>query len=442
MNDSFEHLDNAETADLFSAAVEGALDAEAHQRLAELILHDAEARRAYLRLMNLHGLLHWQQGHSQRVQGSEYKVQERVRSWEFGMRGWRALAALVALAVTAWFLLPLGTSTPHSAFRTPHSPIALLSNSSDATWGQSTLPTRLGSDLSAGTLHLVAGSAQIMFNSGAVVDLAAPCTFELTGPNRGYLHRGTLSAYVPEPARGFTVDFHTGNQLVDLGTEFTLRVRDPHAADIWVQRGSIELVTPTRRQMLTAGYGLAIVGDITEPLTDALPPAGLAAINRTVRFDADHIHPYANQDGQNETRTEFAIHDGGLTLQLMGNAWKTVDAPCQVVKDTVIEFQFRTDHPGEIHGIGFDAPGQAYGLVQFFGTERRDSVPHLASPDSASDWITMRVPIGRYFTGRFDRLLLANDDDTDAAAESWFRNVRIFTPQRSDDAEATPQSRE
>ncbi|QNN23823.1 hypothetical protein HED60_16620 [Planctomycetales bacterium ZRK34] len=440
MTDVFEHLDNQANAELFSAAVEGTLDAEAHQRLAELILHDAEARRAYLRLMNLHGLLHWQQGHAAPAPAIEPESTPTLRRSRSVWSRYAA-AAILAMALTAWFTI--WATNPQTTISDPKSAaIALLSNASGATWGESTLPTRLGSELSTGTLNLVSGSAQIMFNSGAVVDLAGPCTFELIEPNRGYLHHGLLSAYVPEQARGFTVDFHHRNQLVDLGTEFTLRVSDPQTADIWVQRGSIELITATRRQMLTAGYGLAIIGDNTEPLTNALPLAGLASINRIVHFEDTHIHAYEGQDGQNDSRSEYRIHDDGLTLQLIGNAWKTIELPYQVQKDTVIEFQFRTDHPGEIHGIGFDAPGPAYGLVQFFGSEQRASVPRITAPDSASDWNTVRVPIGRYLTGRFSHLLLANDDDSNAAAESWFRNVRIFTPLHDEQDEKSTQTRD
>jgi hypothetical protein len=73
-----------------------------------------------------------------------------------------------------------------------------------------------------------------------VVDLIGPCEFEMTGPNRGKLATGRIAAYVPERARGFTLDLPNGGRLVDLGTRFELRV-DETGSTLQVFEGRVEL---------------------------------------------------------------------------------------------------------------------------------------------------------------------------------------------------------
>ncbi len=133
------------------------------------------------------------------------------------------------------------------------------------------------------------------------------------------------------------------------------------------------------------------------------------------------------QDGQEGTPTRFEIADAGDTLHVAGNAWKTFIFPCDVTEKTVIEFEFRSRGTAQIHAIGFDMPGEAYGIVQFMGTEKRPSVPRLPQMlEAADDWRTITVPIGRFYQGWCTRLLFVNDDDVSASSASWFRNVRVY----------------
>jgi len=99
-------------------------------------------------------------------------------------------------------------------------------------------------------MHLKSGSAQIMFHSGAVVDLTSPCEFELTGPNRGRLTAGSLEALVPDRATGFTVDLPGGESMIGLGARFKLHVDQDRSSLLRVIEGAVELRSPageTRR---------------------------------------------------------------------------------------------------------------------------------------------------------------------------------------------------
>jgi hypothetical protein len=104
-----------------------------------------------------------------------------------------------------------------------------------------TAPVTLGGELPPGILQLESGVAQVMFKSGAVVDLSGPCTFDMTESNRGRLLNGTLEAYVPPAARGFTVEVRDVLRVIDLGTRFRLAA-DADRVQVQVDEGQVQVV--------------------------------------------------------------------------------------------------------------------------------------------------------------------------------------------------------
>jgi len=262
MTDPLHILDDTDAAALLRAAVEGTLDAETHAQLAARIAGEPQVRDAYLRLMHLHAMLHWQQGAgvdlhesgiSARAENSKLEVRNskqnrplaharagEASSFEFRASSLTlALAAAILLAATAWFTLPL-SSNPQSEIDNPQSPsVALLTNTDNAVFAASPAPMNLGGSLPAGPIRLTSGSAQIMFASTAMVDLTGPCEFEMTGPNRGRLTSGSLEAFVPENAKGFTVDLPGGARVIDRGTRFTIDAEDTGTIRLHVFEGQV-----------------------------------------------------------------------------------------------------------------------------------------------------------------------------------------------------------
>ncbi|QNN20892.1 FecR domain-containing protein [Planctomycetales bacterium ZRK34] len=422
---------NQSVNQLIGAVVEGVADEAQRRQLTELLQHDPEARRAYLNHAQLQAELLWRYTIADVQSPITLTDQPQARAVAPRRRFIRPLAAcaaaaaVITIAALLWYGLPEHADAPNEQ---PHNPtVATLTNTEHATFDDSSDPMHLGNNLPSGPFQLAAGSAQIMLNSGAMVDLSGPCDIDLTGPNQASLHRGMFTAYVPPRAQGFTVDFPGPGgtyRIVDRGTEFTLNVQSVNGSDLWVHQGSVELITPTTQMTLKAGESVSIRGDEIRRYIEPQTKRG-----RLVRFDADGIEPYLSafpQDGHRGTPTAFHVLDNGLTLHLVGNVWKTYKLPYNVTRRTVIEFEFRTDRPGEIHAIGFDTGKMPYGAVQFFGPEQRDNFPHIAYPESVGDWTTVRVPIGEHFRGKFKRLLLVNDDDASAVAESWYRNIRIY----------------
>lgn len=97
---------------------------------------------------------------------------------------------------------------------------------------------QIGSRLKQGVYVLDAGAIQIAFDQGAAVIIEAPAEFELLNGNAGRLTRGQLVAQVPVSAHGFQIDTPTA-EIVDLGTEFGVRVLDVGHTEMMVFDGEI-----------------------------------------------------------------------------------------------------------------------------------------------------------------------------------------------------------
>jgi len=249
---------HAELWDLVEAVIIGRASEAQHEQLDAMIIENDDAARFYAAYMDLHATLAWRR--RTRVQGLGFRVQGkptptlRPSPLRRGRSVWYAAAALLTLAITAWFLLSPEPRTlnpePTTAQR-----VAMLTGADEARWSRDSMPARPGGELPTGPLELAAGRAQVMFHSGAVVDLTGPCRFEMIGHNHGRLTRGRIESYVPDTARGFTVDVPGGGQIVDLGTQFDLHVDPAGDSHVTVLEGIVRMqrIGRTTGLTLTAG---------------------------------------------------------------------------------------------------------------------------------------------------------------------------------------------
>ena len=92
---------------------------------------------------------------------------------------------------------------------------------------------------------------------GVVATLTGPADLELITPERAFLRRGLMIPYVPPSARGFTVLSPQG-QVVDLGTQFALRVGKGGGPHLHVIEGKVAVATgamgDSTAKSLTTGY--------------------------------------------------------------------------------------------------------------------------------------------------------------------------------------------
>jgi len=268
---------------LLSALTEGPLDADQRAALNDLLRRDPARIEAYIDHLALHSLLRTElcapqpialtgiQGLGIRDQGSGPRDQNKTSPMASPRAVGVALAATILLAVTVWFALP-DFSNPQSEIRNPQSfaSVATLTNTTNAAFADTAAPMRLGGSLPAGPIHLTSGKAQIMFASTAVVDLTGPCEFEMTGPNRGRLTSGTLEAFVPENAQGFTVDLPDGSKIVDLGTAFRVKVDELGQSSVRVHSGTVLWTTdgPDGESVRISAGRIARMVEVAPKLTD------------------------------------------------------------------------------------------------------------------------------------------------------------------------------
>jgi len=123
-----------------------------------------------------------------------------------------------------------------------HRVVAELGNSVHAKWAE----TPDSNGLRSGTLELREGVAEITFKQGTRVLIQAPCEFDLLSTNRMELMGGSVTAFVPEQARGFRV-MTPQSEIVDFGTEFGVAVAPSTAYEVHVFKGRVGLEPDPRR---------------------------------------------------------------------------------------------------------------------------------------------------------------------------------------------------
>ncbi len=156
-------------------------------------------------------------------------------------------------------------------------------------------------------------------------------------------------------------------------------------------------------------------------------PVGSVPAN-AIDFDDFTVGSYGSQDVNS---TSWAKHDGGTTLELTGNTWKTISLNYDVTASTVIEFDYRsTGNEPEIGGVCFDndttlSSDQTW---KVFGTQAYGVTTYDDYTGTA--WKHYTIPVGQTLTaGSYTYLVFLNDMDSGSGANSWFRNVVVYDTQ-------------
>jgi hypothetical protein len=150
-------------------------------------------------------------------------------------------------------------------------------------------------------------------------------------------------------------------------------------------------------------------------------------IYEQIDFSTLNLSGYSGQDNGGTS----SVQDGGTTLELTGNTWKKAAFNYTVTPDTVIDVIYRSDHEGEIQGLGMDdnnafnddSPARYF---QFFGTQSL-GLQEAHNYDGSGLFSRYTLYLGQNYTGLMTYLTFINDDDTSAAdGHSVFNGLRIW----------------
>lgn len=224
-------------------AIDGSLDAAQVAELESLLHDDPALQRLFVEALEVDARLRFELGGSAT---EDMQPPHRIhRDHRAGLRlprhtgAWAAAAAIVVAFAGVMSMLV----TKHVGVTHDPATIATLLNTHDAVFDTGPTPAP-GTPIAAGFLRLKSGQATLAFTSGARVTLDGPCEFGLNSPMRGLLWRGSLRAYCPPSARGFTIGA-PGCAVTDLGTRFRLDVDAAGRTGVVVDEGRVVVKSQT-----------------------------------------------------------------------------------------------------------------------------------------------------------------------------------------------------
>lgn len=133
---------------------------------------------------------------------------------------------------------------------------ARLMHAHQMAWGSESKQANADQSLDAGDYEIESGYLQFEMSTGVTVIMHAPAEFSIDSPSEISLTSGALSAKVNEGAEGFVVNTPSG-EVLDLGTEFGVAVRNNDAVEVHVMDGEVVASLPGKKQVQSLQIGQA-----------------------------------------------------------------------------------------------------------------------------------------------------------------------------------------
>ncbi|MBU6409670.1 MAG: FecR domain-containing protein, partial [Verrucomicrobia bacterium] len=146
-------------------------------------------------------------------------------------------------------------------------PVCVVSAELNCKWMPGSGHPKIGEAVPGGVLQLESGVMELAFLSKASAVIEGPARFSVAA-NAMKLQWGTMSAFVRQPARGFSVQMPVAT-LIDLGTRFGAVVNMDQTARVDVFQGAVRLASnaggrATHELRQQRGAQIAADGMITE----------------------------------------------------------------------------------------------------------------------------------------------------------------------------------
>ena len=229
--------------ELLSTLMESSLSDSGQKELDSILLNSEEAREYYNDYIDTHIALDWHFGDKSLdlPSGLEPMIgQKPKKKAPILILAGPLIAAAAILAFI--FIIPKKNSARDSIEE------YTLLKSVSADWDKK-LKYKVGDSIDKGIHRLHSGYCEISNNKGVKLIVEGPAEFELISSKKVKLQKGTLVATVESEAIGFEVDTPKTNVL-DLGTEFGVKVSDNGDTEIHVLEGKVETRTGKEKKLI------------------------------------------------------------------------------------------------------------------------------------------------------------------------------------------------
>ena len=365
-----------ELRSLVEAFIAGEATNDERLRLEARLRSEPPSRVFYVAYLDLHAQLQW------RTRGKSDRAAENAGAQVAGgappRRRWRlfwpSLAAVSSLAVAAavFFALslpqrgPEDTETPNLPVK-PAGSIAVLIDNNAPVWEAGTSgPTKTGSYLLPGRLKLRSGVVEIAFDRGGEILLEGPADFDVSAADRGFLHRGKLTARVSEPGTSFFVSMP--GVATNIEGECGLLFDAAGRPEVHVFAGGVRAdPTDARGEPLPGGRSIENAGAFIDPalhMVSAMPlnAAAFARLRPEVRL------------------SDAAVRDGTHASENFGAA------PQLVVKNSIPDYSWETFLRFDLTGVKGPVSEATVRLVPVkVGQPMENAVAVVPSNDSWSE---------------------------------------------------------
>ena len=243
---------------LVSEVIDGSIDDSGLIELQKLVRSNPEMMDRYLEQIELHGLLSEQSFGDVKPESVDSLFPETSALNSRLSSVWTTVLPLLLLGVAiglGWFywghgnepsrissaaVKAVGPKSPANSSKLLPASVARITNGKEMQWKDASL--RIGNWLSADQYDLLSGAVEVTFDSGTVISISGPASFNLVSSNHTVLNRGSLTAQVPAQAVGFRVATPSG-EIIDLSTRFSLTVAENGQSEVTVIDGLVEAVS-------------------------------------------------------------------------------------------------------------------------------------------------------------------------------------------------------
>ena len=219
-------MKDKEFQDLIDQSLNETISEVDMKALEERMLQDSQSRIHYLNSVGLHASLRRRFSSQQEEEGTILFPGQSI----FTRKTVWAVAACLVLFF--WLLI----------FQVSNRPFAEVAHVIGA-YRADGVTYKTGETVEPGILSLSRGLLRLDFSNGARVTVQGPAELEVFDQGRVLLHKGLVTATIPESAVGFVVDTVAAH-VVDLGTSFGVSVSENGQTEVCVFDGEVEVSLP------------------------------------------------------------------------------------------------------------------------------------------------------------------------------------------------------